>query len=373
MTWGVGIIGSGPGVAALHAPTLVRTGGDFRLVHVSDAGSGRAAAIAERFGARASTGIDALLADPEVDVVAICSPPALHAEHVRASLAAGRRAIFCEKPLADTAQDAELLVAECAAVGALLVVGTNHLFDPAWGRATHHLNALEGRISSVTVTLCLSPNDRYHALTMGEPLPSAPPAKRPPLDLDDPEQSAAIVRQLVAGLGVHDLPLVRDLVPGGPEVLWARPVPPIGFDLALRANGALVRFTTVMLPEGADSLWRVSVATAGARVEVEFPPPFVHVGGARTTVRDAQGVRTVYPIDRRDGYEVEWRALAALLRGEAAMEYDELRADAAFVTAIADGAAEAVRDGTVRDRAVPDRAGREGDARRGAVRAGAVR
>jgi len=348
MAWGVGIIGSGPGVAALHAPTLARLGGDFRLVHVSDAGSGRAAAIAERFDARASAGIDALLADPDVDVVAICSPPALHAEHVRASLAAGRRAIFCEKPLADTADEAELLVAECAAVGALLVVGTNHLFDPAWVRATHHLSALDGRISAVTVTLCLSPNDRYHALTMGDPLPAGPPVARPPLDLDDPEQSAAVVRQLVAGLGVHDLPLVRDLVPATPEVVWARAVPPIGFDLALRTNGALVRFTTVMLPDGADSLWRVSIAAAGARVEVEFPPPFVHVGGARTTVRDAQGVHTTYPIDRRDGYEAEWRALAALLRGEAAMEYDELRADAAFVLAIADGAAAAVRAGAVR-------------------------
>ncbi|WP_295836412.1 Gfo/Idh/MocA family oxidoreductase [uncultured Microbacterium sp.] len=345
MTWGVGIIGSGPGVAALHAPTLTRTGGDFRLVHVSDAGSGRAATIAERFGARSSAGIEALLADPEVDVVAVCSPPALHAAHVRASLAAGRRAIFCEKPLADTAEEADRLVAECAAVGALLVVGTNHLFDPAWVRATHHLAALDGRISSVTVTLCLSPNDRYHALTMGEPLPAGRPPQRPPLDLDDPAQSAGIVRQLVAGLGVHDLPLVRDLAPEAPELVWARAVPPIGFDLGFQAGEALVRFTAVMLPDGADSLWRVGVTTAGARIEVEFPPPFVHVGGARTTVRDAQGVHTVYPSDRRDGYEVEWRALAALLRGEAAMEYDELRADAAFVLAIADQAAAVVRAG----------------------------
>lgn len=348
MTWGVGIIGSGPGVAALHAPTLARVAEDFRLVHVSDAGSGRAAVIADRFGARSSSGVEELLADPEVDVVAICSPPARHAEHVRAALAAGRRAIFCEKPLADTADEADRLVTACAAVGALLVVGTNHLFDPAWVRATHHLSALDGRISAVTVTLCLSPNDRYHALTMGEPLPAGPLPQRPPLDLDDPGRSAAIVWQLVAGLGVHDLPLVRDLVPATPELIWARPVAPLGFDLALRADGALVRFTTVMLPEGADSLWRVSVATAGARVDMDFPPPFVHVGGAHTTVRDAQGVRTVYPVDRRDGYEAEWRALAALLRGEAAMEYDELRADAAFVMAIADAAAEAVRAGGVR-------------------------
>ncbi|KEP73896.1 dehydrogenase, partial [Microbacterium sp. SUBG005] len=54
----------GAGVAALHAPTLARVADDFRLVHVSDAGSGRAAVIADRFGARSSTGIDELLADP---------------------------------------------------------------------------------------------------------------------------------------------------------------------------------------------------------------------------------------------------------------------------------------------------------------------
>ncbi len=50
------------------------------------------------------------------------------------------------------------------------------------------------------------------------------------------------------------------------------------------------------------------------------------------------------------------------------MEYDELRADAAFVTAIADGVAEAVRAG-----AVGERAAREGVAREGAMREGVAR
>ncbi|CAH0153861.1 MULTISPECIES: Gfo/Idh/MocA family oxidoreductase [unclassified Microbacterium] len=343
MTWGVGIIGAGPGVAALHAPTLARTGGDFRLVHVGDGGSGRAAVIAERFGARASTGVDQLLDDPEVEVVAVCSPPDQHAAHVRASLAAGRRAIFCEKPLATTSADAERIVSECAAAGALLVVGTNHLFDPAWSRATRHLHATRDRVVSVSVTLSLAPNGRYHELVTGAPLPAAPGPARPALDLTDPEQCAAIVRHLVVGLAVHDLPLVRDLVPDATEVVWARAIPPVGFDLALRAPEALVRFTVVMAPEGADSLWRVNVATDRARIDVDFPPPFVHAGSARTSVRDGRGVQTTYPIDRRDGYDAEWRALAAMLRGETAMEYDELRADALFVIAVADGAATAVR------------------------------
>ena len=48
MVRGVGIIGAGPGVAALHLPTLARLSDAFRVVHVADGGSGRSAALAAR-------------------------------------------------------------------------------------------------------------------------------------------------------------------------------------------------------------------------------------------------------------------------------------------------------------------------------------
>ena len=56
MTYGVGVIGAGPGVSALHLPTLDRLPESFRVVHVADAGSGRAEALAARSGARWSVG-----------------------------------------------------------------------------------------------------------------------------------------------------------------------------------------------------------------------------------------------------------------------------------------------------------------------------
>lgn len=98
MAWSIGILGAGPDVAALHLPVLEGLADLFRVVHVADAGSGRAQALAERSGARWSTGEVDLLADPAVDVVAICSPPQEHARQILAALAAGKRAIFCEKP-----------------------------------------------------------------------------------------------------------------------------------------------------------------------------------------------------------------------------------------------------------------------------------
>ena len=51
-----------------------------------------------------------LIADPEIDVVDICVPTALHAEYARAALKAGKH-VFCEKPLCRTAAELRALVA----------------------------------------------------------------------------------------------------------------------------------------------------------------------------------------------------------------------------------------------------------------------
>lgn len=341
---GVGVIGGGPGAWALHVPTASASTHEFRVVHVADAGGGRAARIAERIGARWSDGADALLADAAVDVVAICTPPATHAELIVAAVAAGKRAIFCEKPVATSAEDLETVVRTCADNHVTLVVGTNHLFDPAWDRVKLHLDQSSARILSVAAVLSLAPNDRYHAI-VSDPVAAGAPPSRPPIDPADPRMSANIVRQLVTGLAIHDLPLLRDLVPEVATVAFARPVAPIGYDIGLDGNGALVRLSAVMLPAGPDTLWRVTIVTTHDRIEIDFPPPFVHAGSAVVQVRDDEGRVTRFPVAPEDGYKAEWRALAELLRGERPMEYEELEADARFAIALADAAADAVLGG----------------------------
>ncbi|WP_193598061.1 Gfo/Idh/MocA family protein [Microbacterium sp. YJN-G] len=336
MTLGVGIIGAGPGVAALHVPTLARLAETFRIAHVADAGSGRAAALAGQVGARSSTGIETLLADDDVDVVAICSPPDEHARHVIAAVEAGKRAVFCEKPLAVTIEQAEEAAEVCRRAGVPLIVGTNHCFDPAWGRAKHHLARSGGQVVSISVTLALPPNTRYHELVAEIPVASG--GHRPP-DLTRPEIAADVVRRLLVGLGIHDLPLVRDLAPRLERVLFARAVPPLGCAVGFIAQGIPVQFTTVMLPGGADALWRITVTTSGERVDVTFPPAFVHAGGAEVRVRTADGRDTLYSQGAIDGYIAEWRALAELLDAGLPVEYDELLDDARYALRLADEAA----------------------------------
>jgi len=338
MTFGVGIIGAGPGVAALHLPTLARLGDAFRVVHVADGGSGRSTALAERVGARSSTGIEALMADREVEVVAICSPPDQHAAQIIAAVSAGKRAVFCEKPIGTTIAEAEEAVEACRRAGVPLVVGTNHYFDPAWGRAKHHLTASGGPVVSISVTLALAPNTRYHELVTE--LPDAATGGRGVPDLARPQVAAGVVRQLLTGLAIHDLPLVRDLAPRFERVVFARALAPLGYAVGFVAGGIPVQLTTVMVAGGGDTLWRLSVATAADRLDVSFPPPFVHAGGARVRVRTADGRDTIYAHDPGDGYVAEWRALAELLDAGLPVEYDELLDDARYALRLAEAAAD---------------------------------
>jgi predicted dehydrogenase len=105
---GWGILATGK-IARTFAADLALVA-DARLV----AAGSRALESAERFtathGGRAHGSYEDLVADPEVEVVYVASPHALHLEHVRLALAAGKH-VLCEKPLTVTVEDAEEMVA----------------------------------------------------------------------------------------------------------------------------------------------------------------------------------------------------------------------------------------------------------------------
>ena len=85
-----------------------------------------------------------------------------------------------------------------------------------------------------------------------------------------------------------------------------------------------------MLPEGADALWRLTVTTERDRLDVTFPPAFVHAGSARVRVLAAGGNDTAYGRVADDGYIAEWRALSELLASGMPVEYDELLDDVRY-------------------------------------------
>ena len=85
------------------------------------------AAMAERFpGVRLTRDLEELLADPELDAVAIATPVPTHGEVAVRVLEAGKHC-FVEKPLAQSVEEAERAVAAARQSGRVLMVG--HLLE----------------------------------------------------------------------------------------------------------------------------------------------------------------------------------------------------------------------------------------------------
>ena len=100
---GVGMLGSGF-IGEFHTLGL-RYVPDARVVANYGAGPERREAFAQRFGSRAVDSIDALCADPDVELVVVSLPNQLHLDAVRAATAAGK-AVACTKPLGRNAVEA---------------------------------------------------------------------------------------------------------------------------------------------------------------------------------------------------------------------------------------------------------------------------
>ena len=99
----IGMLGSGF-IGAFHTLGL-RYVPDVRVVANYGAGAARRDAFAARFGSRPVDSIEALCADPEVDLVVVSLPNHLHLEAVRAAAAHGK-AVACTKPLGRNAIEA---------------------------------------------------------------------------------------------------------------------------------------------------------------------------------------------------------------------------------------------------------------------------
>ena len=123
-TLGVGVIGVGR-IGSMHAELLSRQVPGVTLAAVHDANPEAAEAI----GVRACS-LDDLLADPDVDAVAICSSTETHTDLIVAAAAAGK-AIFCEKPISLDLAEVDRALAAVERAGVPFQIGFNRRFDPA--------------------------------------------------------------------------------------------------------------------------------------------------------------------------------------------------------------------------------------------------
>jgi len=132
---GIGLIGTGF-MGRAHALAFRNVSAAFELpvkLHLAalaDADAERARHCAGAWGfAQAHSDWQQLIANPDVDLVAITTPNHLHFPMAMAAIAAGK-AVYCEKPLAVSLQQADQMRQAAKAAGVVTRVGYNYQHNP---------------------------------------------------------------------------------------------------------------------------------------------------------------------------------------------------------------------------------------------------
>ncbi len=125
----VGVLGAGR-IGRMHAELIDRQVPGLALAGVYDVAADAAAEVASRLGTAAVESADALIGDPDVDAVAICSSTDTHIDLLVAAAEAGKPT-FVEKPLSLDLSEVDRGIAAAETAGIPVQVGFNRRFDPS--------------------------------------------------------------------------------------------------------------------------------------------------------------------------------------------------------------------------------------------------
>ncbi|HEV3138026.1 MAG TPA: Gfo/Idh/MocA family oxidoreductase [Pirellulales bacterium] len=118
-------------VAAMCEQDRARLAGDWRTIKGNFGPAGKKMDLS---GIEKYEQLDAMLANPKLDMIDICLPPAAHAPVAIAAIKAGKH-VFCEKPIALTPADASRMVRSAKAAGKQLMIGQVLPFMPEYAFA----------------------------------------------------------------------------------------------------------------------------------------------------------------------------------------------------------------------------------------------
>jgi predicted dehydrogenase len=153
------IIGCG-NIGRRHADHIQAVG---RLAAVCDIDKAKATELGKKYKANIYFSIEELLAaEKELDVIAVCTPNGLHAEHSIQTLKAGCH-VLCEKPMALTSADCLEMIYAAEEYGKQLFVVKQNRFNPPVVAVKKLLDEKKlGKIFSIQLSCFWHRDDQYY-------------------------------------------------------------------------------------------------------------------------------------------------------------------------------------------------------------------
>lgn len=156
-----GIIGCGS-IGQRHAKHIVAHPG-AALAGVYDIKAERTAALAGQYeGAKVYDTFEAMVQDPDVDIISICTPNGLHPEHAIQAMQGGKH-VLVEKPMAIFKADGEEMIQTSLRTGRNLFVVKQNRFNPPVQAVKHLMDQHKlGKIYTVAVNCYWNRGEMYY-------------------------------------------------------------------------------------------------------------------------------------------------------------------------------------------------------------------
>lgn len=154
------ILGCGR-IASRHAEHITNTPG-AELVSVYDIVESKAKQLGEKYGVIHFTQFEDLLQNENIDVVSVCTPNGLHAEHSIKSLISGKH-VLCEKPMAISVHDCGEMIKTAERYNRRLFVIKQNRYNPPVAAIKKILDEGKlGRVNNVQLSCFWNRNESYY-------------------------------------------------------------------------------------------------------------------------------------------------------------------------------------------------------------------
>ena len=317
----------GAGIGAQHCDGFAALPERFRIHTICDLDEAKGGALARAHGAAVSTDMNAVIDNPDTDIIDICLPPHLHFDACIAALDAGK-AVICENPLVTSLREADLLQEKVRDSGGQFFP----VFQYRYGIGAEQLRALihaglAGRCYAGSLETHWNRDAEYYSVPWRGTWAG--------------ERGGAVLGHAIH---IHDL-LTSFLGPVASVFAeTATRVNPIETEdcaaLAIRMESGAVVTSSVTLG-CAEDMSRLRLMFEGFTVESDHTPyapasaPWTFHARAPTTQAEIDAVLDRVP-ERRPGYAGLFDAIADALSGQSGREVtlDDARRSLEFVTAV---------------------------------------